>query len=151
MFGNPSLATRIAVGKIIGFIIGLIGFFTLKSIMPDATLLRWGLLLWYTTFGAVIGVFGVITWHPVLKFEMTWWFRDALIGAWMNFVLAFFAYDQLSMVIHAFLGDNPAISSPFWIVLEGAIFGLLIGYFAKKHGGEGPKTADMKKGGKKKR
>ena len=100
MFSNSSLLTRIAIGKGLGFLIGLIGFTLLPFMLPDSGwLLRWGLLLWYTTMGGMIGVMGVITWHPVLKLPMPWWFRAPLIGGWMNFVLAFFAYDELQRLI----------------------------------------------------
>ncbi len=71
MFGKPSLVTRIAIGKGIGFLVGLIGFISLPFFLPEAGwLIRWGILLWYTTLGAIIGVFGVFTWHPVLKLPM---------------------------------------------------------------------------------
>ncbi len=74
MFGKPSLVTRIATGKGIGFLVGLIGFIFLPFFLPEAGwLIRWGILLWYTTLGAIIGVFGVFTWHPVLKLPMPWW------------------------------------------------------------------------------
>ena len=105
MFSNPSLMTRIAIGKGIGFIFGLVRFYFLTmSFLPDASwLLRWGILLWYTTVGAVIGVFGVFTWHPILKLPMPWWIRSTWIGAWMNFVLTFFAYNDLKdIMVHVF-------------------------------------------------
>jgi hypothetical protein len=35
-------------------------------------------LLWYTTLGAIIGVF---TWHPVLKLPLPWWIRAQALGA----------------------------------------------------------------------
>jgi hypothetical protein len=41
----------------------------------------------------------------------------------------------------SFFGPNGALSSPFWLVAEGAVVGLLIGYFATRFGGEGPETA----------
>ena len=68
MFGNPSLNTRIAVGKTLGALFGLAGFIYL-TVYPvgDDSLLRWGILLWYTTLGAIIGVFGVYTRHPMLE------------------------------------------------------------------------------------
>lgn len=73
MFRNPSLITRIAIGKGIGFLVGLAGFVSLPFFLPDVSwLLRWGILFWYTTVGAVIGVFGVFTWHPILKLPMPW-------------------------------------------------------------------------------
>lgn len=103
-------------------------------------LLRWGILLWYTTLGAIIGMFGVFNWHPILKLPMPWWFRAPLVGGWMNFVLAFFAYDVMQTVIISIFGADGFIQSPFWFVLEGAGVGLFIGYFATKIGGEGAET-----------
>ena len=81
MFSNPSLMTRIAVGKLVGFLIGLIGLLSLPYFWPEADwLLRWGILLWYTTVGAVIGMFGVYTWHPILKLPMPWWVRSVRLS-----------------------------------------------------------------------
>ena len=150
MFSNPSLMTRIAVGKAVGLIIGLAGFLALPYIWPEGgSLLRWGILLWYTTVGAVIGMFGVYTRHPVLQLPLPWWFRATLIGAWMNFVLVFFAYDTMATIMISFLGAESWLTSPFWFVLEGALVGLVIGYLATRFGGEGPETleADVKEGG----
>lgn len=143
MFGKPSLMTRIAVGKTIGFMIGLIGMLSLPAFYPDADwLLRWGILFWYTTFGAIIGVFGVFTYHPILKLPFPWWFRSTVLGAWLNFVLVFFAYDDMQAMMHAMFGQDGIMTSPFWFALEGAVIGLLIGYFATRFGGEGKETVD---------
>ncbi len=141
MFEKPSLVTRIAIGKGIGFLVGLIGFIFLPFFLPEAGwLIRWGILLWYTTLGAVIGVFGVVTYHPVLKLPMPWWFGAPLVGAWMNFVLTFFAYDTMKDMLVAMFGAEGVLTSPFWFTLEGAVVGLLIGYFATRFGGEGAET-----------
>ncbi len=143
MFGKPSLMTRIAVGKGIGFLIGLMGFISLPYFLPEAGwLIRWGILLWYTTFGAIIGVFGVITHHPILNLPMPWWFRATVIGAWMNFVLTFFAYDTMQAMMSSIFGEGGILASPFWFAAEGAIIGLLIGYFATRIGGEGKEAVD---------
>jgi hypothetical protein len=142
MIGNPSLMTRIAIGKGIGFVIGLIGMLTLPSMMPEiGTMARWGFLFWYITFGAIIGIFGVFTLHPILRLPLPWWFMSPFVGAWLNFVLTLFIYDMLAAGMLSFFGPNGALSSPFWLVAEGAIVGLLIGYFATRFGGEGPETA----------
>ncbi len=141
MFGNPSLMTRIAIGKGIGFLFGLVGFVSLPYFLPDADmLLRWGILLWYTTVGAIIGVFGVITYHPILKLPMPWWFRAPLIGAWMNFVLTFFAHSAMQDMMVRMFGEDGVLSSPLWFTAEGAIVGLIIGYMATRFGGEGKET-----------
>ncbi len=143
MFENPSLVTRIAIGKAIGFLFGLIGFIFLPYFLPDAGLLiRWGILLWYPTLGAIIGAFGVFTFHPIVKLPLPWWFRAPLLGGWMNFVLTFFAYDVMQSMMTAVFGENGIINSPFWFVLEGIIVGLIIGYFATRFGGEGKDTVD---------
>jgi len=134
--------TRIAIGKGIGFLFGLAGFILLPYFLPEADrLTRWGILLWYTTVGAVIGVFGVFTYHPVLRLPFPWWFRAPLMGAWMNFVLTFFAYDVMSAMMANTFGEDGVISSPFWFTAEGALVGLIIGYFATRFGGEGKETA----------
>jgi len=141
MFGKPSLVTRIAIGKGIGLLFGLAGFISLPFFLPEAGwLIRWGILLWYTTVGAIIGVFGVFTWHPVLKLPMPWWFRAPLIGAWMNFVLTFFAYDVMAAMMTSLFGVGGILTSPFWFAAEGALVGLVIGYVATRFGGEGKET-----------
>ena len=143
MFGKPSLVTRIAVGKGVGLVIGLIGFLFLPYFVPEADwLIRWGVLLWYTTMGAIIGVFGVFTWHPVLKLPMPWWFRAPLVGAWMNFVLTFFAYDAMKTMMVTMFGADGLLASPFWFTAEGAVAGFIIGYLATRYGGEGKETVE---------
>lgn len=143
MLKNPSLVTRIGLGKGIGFIIGLLGFMTLPYFWPEAdSLIRWGVLFWYTTVGAIIGVFGVFTWHPVLHLPMPWWFRAPLLGAWLNFVLTFFAYDDMKAIMIAMFGEGGVMASPFWFTLEGAVVGLIIGYVATRFGGEGKATVE---------
>lgn len=143
MFGNPSLVTRIAIGKTVGFIFGLIGFVFLPTLYPEATtMLRWGILLWYITFGAIIGVFGVFTWHPILKLPMPWWIRAPFVGAWLNFVLAFFAYDDMKAMLTSTFGHDSQFTSPFWFSAEGAVVGLIIGYLATRFGGEGKETVE---------
>ncbi len=141
MLEKPSLVTRIAIGKGVGFAVGLAGFLSLPYFVPEAGwLIRWGVLLWYTTLGAIIGMFGVFTTHPVLKLPMPWWVRAPFLGAWMNFVLTFFAYDTLKDMLVVMFGVDGALASPFWFTLEGALVGLLIGYVATRFGGEGPET-----------
>jgi len=143
MFSNPSLITRIGIGKLVGFLFGLAAFIFLPCFLPDASsLLRWGLLLWYTTLGAIIGVFGVFTYHPILKIPFPWWFRAPLLGAWMNFVLVFFAYDEMQRMLINLFGENGILSSPFWFTAEGAIIGFIIGFFATRFGGEGKETVE---------
>ncbi len=139
----PSLTRRIAVGKLAGAAIGLIAVVALPVLAPEADpMLRWGILLWYVTLGAIIGVFGVVTRHPVLHVPLPWWLRAPVLGAWMNFVLVFFAHDAFRAVLATIFGPESGITSPFWFVAEGALVGLLIGWLATRFGGEGRAAVD---------
>lgn len=135
---HPSLILRIAIGKAIGFVIGLIAFASIPLVVGEVdVMLPWGVLLWYTTMGAIIGMFGVFTYHPVLHLPMPWWVRAPLLGAWLNFVLVFFAHDQMAVVLNKLFGADSAFTSPFWFVAEGAVIGLIMGFCATRFGGEG--------------
>ncbi len=141
MFERPSLVTRIAIGKGIGLVFGLLGFVFLPWFAPEAGwLFRWGILLWYTTLGGIIGLFGVFTWHPILKLPLPWWVRAPFLGAWMNFVLTFFVYDAVKDMMISVFGTDGLLQSPFWLTAEGAVIGFIIGFFATRFGGEGRET-----------
>lgn len=87
---RPSLLTRMLIGKGAGLLIGIILFFTLLATWPSVDpLLPWGVLFWYVTVGAMIGLAGIYTRHPALGLPLPWWVRAPVIGAWMNFVLRF--------------------------------------------------------------
>ena len=81
----------------VGLVLGLLGAIGLAVHVPEADpRLYVGLVLWYATLGAIVGVFGVWDRHPVLDFPMPWWVRSTFIGAWMNLVLVLMAYDTLA-------------------------------------------------------
>lgn len=134
-------AVRLGVAKLIGILVGLAGFFTVPVLMPDAApRLQWAVLLWYTTFGAVIGAFGVTPRHPAIIVPVPWWLRAPLVGAWLNFVLTLFAWDTLKSLLVSFfertgMEAGEVLTSPWWFALEGAIIGLLIGFIATRFGG----------------
>jgi hypothetical protein len=138
---KPSLVTRIAVGKLAGLAIGAAAFALLPIMAPEApAMLRWGVMLWYLTLGGLIGIAGVMTWHPVLRIPLPWWLTAPALGAWMNFVLTLMIHDQAAAVATAAFGPGSPFANPFWLVLEGAIVGLIIGWLAHLAGGEGPET-----------
>ena len=73
MFENPSLVTRIAIGKLLGFALGLIGLIVIPFLWPDSSWMeRIAFLLWYTTLGAFVGLVGVLDRHPVLRLPMSY-------------------------------------------------------------------------------
>lgn len=138
---NPSLFNRLAAGKLVGLIVGLVFFFTIPLVWPSAELtLRWGVLLWYPLVGAVIGLVGIYRRHPVLQLPMPWWVRAPLVGAWMNFVLAFFCFPVLVALYQDLWPSLPAWAAPLLLALEGAVVGAIIGAIATHVGGDGPET-----------
>ncbi|MAO54447.1 MAG: hypothetical protein CMM61_01955 [Rhodospirillaceae bacterium] len=140
---QPSLMTRIAVGKGLGFLVGLAGLVTFPYFMADVGwLVRIGILLWYTTLGGIIGLAGVLTWHPVLQIPLPWWIRGPLVGGWMNFVLTFFAYDFMEAILINLFGYGSPLASPWWFAAEGAVVGFVIGGAATLLGGEGKASVD---------
>ena len=141
LYDKPSILTRVAVGKAVSLMFGLGGFFMLPTLWPEADpMLRWGILFWYTTVGAVVGMFGVFNYHPVLMLPLPWWVRAPIIGGWMNFVLTFFAYNVMEKALVAITGQA---LSPFLFVVEGAVVGLVIGGLATWLGGEGRAAAEV--------
>lgn len=144
LYDKPSLVTRIAVGKGVGFLIGLVELLLIPIWWPDESWsLRIGVMLWYTTMGGIIGLAGILDHHPVLPIRMPYWFRAPMIGAWMNFLMFLLMYDKLQHMMNVaatwtWLHDV----SPIWIIMEGALAGLLIGWLSTRFGGEGKKTVD---------
>lgn len=143
---SPSLVLRVGVGKLVGFLIGLASATNLLMFAANASwMLLIGLVFWYTSLGAIIGVFGVFDRHPLLEFRFRWWLRASLLGGWFNFVLILFTYDQFSSLLSSMAHFHPQpFSSPFWFVLEGAMVGFLIGGLCTWVGGEGLDTVTQK-------
>lgn len=137
LYTTPSIASRIAIGKTVGLIIGLIAFICLPRVWEGSTpMLQWGILLWYTSIGAFIGMFAEMKQIPILNLPLTWWFGGAWVGLWMNFILTLFAYDTFANMMGQVFDGYFAGYSPFWFALEGAVIGLIIAFFVHKYGGE---------------
>ncbi len=135
---NLYLLKRIGAAKFIGLIFGLFGFYLAPVMWPDVSLrLQFGLLTWYATFGAMIGFVGIFDHHPLLKFRMPFWFRGPVFGAWFNLVLALLMFDKLTILFQQLGGILTFCKSPFWVVIEGAIIGLIVDAIATRIAGEG--------------
>ncbi len=137
---DASLTKRLVIGKGIGFVVGGLGFFIMPMLWADVpTSLQWGIWAWYITFGAFIALVGIYTEHPILKIPMPWWLRSAAVGSWLNFVLYLFIADKVAMLMESGIGAG---MSPAWMILEGTVVGLIIGFFATKFAGEGKELVD---------
>ena len=134
LFGSK-LMNRISLWKSIGFVFWLGAFCLMPLFFTEASLmLQWALFLWYTTLWSFIWVFGVWTKHPLFPFHVSYWLRWIFIWAWMNFLLALFMYNDLVFLLQWTYFEW---WSPFWIVLEWAIFWLIVDFIATKYIWEG--------------
>ena len=139
MFTYPSLWSRVAICKSIGFLLTGGCVLLLPGLFAG---LSWhtqlGFVLWYTTLGAFVGLFGVLNYHPMLQLALPWWFRGPWLGGWMNLILALFIWDQLAGFQAGFFGPGSALASPWWFVAEGIVLGAFMDWTATRFGGEGP-------------
>ena len=124
-----------------GLLVGLLGFLLLPICIAQAPLtLRVAVLLWYLTVGAMIGMAGVSRYrlldHPAITVHLHWWLRGPLIGAWMNFVLSLFTDQQISVVVMAVMGEYSSYAPSTYMIVEGALLGLIIDFVATKVAGD---------------
>lgn len=148
MLSKPSLVTRVAVGKLVGLAVGLLGLLLFPWLWPDLPWhMRFGFVCWYTTMGAMIGLCGVFKDHPWLKLPMPWWWRSFMVGAWMNFCLMLLLCTELETMLVELVGEESVWNAPAWFVVEGALVGLLIDGLATHFGGEGAETVAGDRGG----
>lgn len=131
------LMKRIALGKTIGFAIGAIMWGYLSYLTDIDTAFIFWILLWCSITGVLIGAMWIMHKHPLFGFKMWWLLRGSLIGAMMFGTLSLVSYDMISQVMEVFYIGY--FKSPYWIMIDGAILGAVIDYFATKYYGQGKK------------
>ncbi len=141
MFEKPSLMLRIAVGKSVGFIFGLIAFFALPMMGEPDLMFRLGLALWLIITGAMIGLMGVVTYHPLLHIPLPWWVRGPLIGMSTMLTLWLVAHERIDAIVINMFGPDTILSSGAWIIADGLVIGLVMAWLATLLAGEGRETA----------
>ncbi|MCK5460837.1 hypothetical protein KAI58_02540 [Candidatus Gracilibacteria bacterium] len=136
---NESIVRRLLTAKAVGLFFGLICFFSIPIFWPNETLMfRFGILIWYTVLGLIIGISGVLSHHPYLKFKFPIGFRGFFFGALLSFVFVLLGYEKLEELMFTTQNFSDwGLFSPFWFVLEGLLLGTIIDIIATKVGGEG--------------
>jgi hypothetical protein len=137
MSNNASLVNGIKLAAFLGLLIGILNFFVVATLVDNVSIwLRWALIFWYITFGIIIAITGIFVRHPIFKFPLKWQVRSAFVGGWLNFTVTFFNYEHFSTYIANSIMSG-FVSSPFWFVLDGIVWGLLIGWIVTKMAGDG--------------
>jgi hypothetical protein len=137
MFRANPLVARLGIAKGLGFLYGLIWFFALPAALPDASpYLCWGVLLWFTTMGGIVGMVGIFDRHPLWpSWRLPWWLRGSAMGAAMGLALVLVNYPAMAEI-----GRNVmtgAFQSPWWLIAETALVGAAIDFLATRAAGEG--------------
>ena len=141
MFEKPSLMLRITIGKSIGFIFGLVAFFVLPMMGAPDLMFRLGFALWLIITGAMIGLMGVVTYHPLLHIPLPWWVRGPLIGMSTMLTLWLVAHERIDAIVINMFGPDTILSSGAWIIVDGLFIGLVMAWLATMLAGEGRETA----------
>lgn len=140
MFKKHSVTERITIGKIIGFVVGLIVMFTLPAFdMPIVSMFGLGTLLMFVLMGVMTGFMGLYERHPSIPFKMPWWIRGSFTGFVFMLMYVLLTYDSLQVVMDSVYVSWMGLESPFWALLDGITIGAIMGYFETKFAGEGKK------------
>lgn len=140
---GPTFLTRLAVAKMVGLVIGLIGFLLIPILTPQAPMpARWGVLLWYPTMGAVIAMLEVLDDNRALPWHLPWWVRGALVGAWFNFLCVMVGGAFMTEFLVEIFGTDSVLATAYLFVPEGAVAGMIIAYLVMRFGGEGRAIGD---------
>lgn len=138
MFHLHSVTGRIAIGKSIGFVVGLLVMLALPAFdMPILGMFGLGTLLMFVLMGAMTGFVGMYDRHPVFSFKMTWWLRGVVVGIIFMLMYILFTYDSLEIIMQSVYVSWMGLESPFWALLDGATIGLVMSFAETKFAGEG--------------
>jgi len=133
-----SITGRIIIGKIIGFIVGIVTMFTLPLFgIPVMNMFGFGTLLMFVLMGAMTAFMGVFDRYPIIDFKMSWWLSGSWIGASFMLMYILFTYDTMEVIMQSSLVSWMGLASPFWALLDGVFLGAFMGFVETKLAGEG--------------
>ena len=122
MLNFTPLMTRTAIAKSLGFLVGLIGFWGTRTMLPTADpLLAWGVLALFVTIGGVVGISGTVNHIPIFKLAYPPW-----MGGWFTFLTILFGYDMLAQALISISYLPEFFKNPWWMIADGIVVGALI-------------------------
>lgn len=138
MFKVQSISGRIAIGKLIGLLVGVIVMLALPAFdMEILSMFGLGTLLMFVLMGVMTGFMGIIDRHPMFDFSMPWYFRGPMVGVSFMLMYVLFTYSSLDLIMQSSLVSWMGPESPFWALLDGLFIGGLMGGIETKFAGEG--------------
>ena len=138
MVSLRSVAGRVAIGKMIGLIVGLVCLAFLPGFgFPTLSFFGLGTLIMFVLMGTLIGFVGQFDRHPALDFAMPWWFRGSAVGFAFMLMFVLLSYGSLEFIMQSSLIAWTGLQSPFWALIDGVIIGMLMAYCETRFAGEG--------------
>jgi hypothetical protein len=122
----------VGLGKAFGLAYGLVWFFTVPLVAPDADpLLRWGILGWIITLSALISM-AVLAQPRFSKpfVSIPAWIFSAALGAWMGVLIMLVAHELVARYTAYFWPEF--LFMPWLLVVETAIVGVIIGWASRR-------------------
>lgn len=135
---KKSLATRLVIGKLLGIVFGVI-FMCVFVHMNNEVLSyqSFGMLILFILLGVTSGFMGIYTRHPLFGFKLPWWLRGAVVGLSFTLVLVLLDYAHFVSLMNHEIFVSLGFESPFWVLVDGAIIGMIIDFVQTKIAGEG--------------
>lgn len=136
-YAEKSILARIIYGKSLGFIIGIlvVGYMYLSANKAFSPELAGGIIIFYIIMGALIAFTGIITNYPIVNIKITYVLRGLIIGFFMHLMLIFLNPESITQIV-ASIGID-FFQSPYWILIDGSILGIIIDGITTKYAGEG--------------
>jgi len=133
-----SVAGRVAVGKTIGFLVGLLCIVLLPTFgYPGLSMFGLGTLLMFMLMGVMTGFMGQMDRHPVFDFQMPFWLRGGMVGFAFMLMYILLSYNDLTIIMQSAWVSWTGLVSPFWALIDGVTIGILMGWLETKFCGEG--------------
>ncbi len=133
-----SITGRIAIGKTIGFIVGIATMLFLPLFdIPILSKFGFGTLIMFVLMGVMTAFMGIFDRYPMFDLKMPWWIRGSIVGAAFMFMYVLFTYDTMQPLMQSSLVSWTGLSSPFWAILDGVFLGAFMGFVETKLAGEG--------------
>ncbi len=127
MVEESVLFKRIAVGKTLGGLVGLLGFGLLSAFeSPVSFSFKLGIVFWYVLLGALVSLQASVDFGRVIRFSIPWWLGAVWVGAGLNFILLLFVATQIEQITAHLIPTGAWLHHPLWFVLEGSLIGLAI-------------------------
>lgn len=124
------LMKRTALAKAAGLLVGVVGFYMIRTTIPTADpLLAWGVLALCLTIGGLIGVVGTAGRIPLLDWPLPSAVRGAMMSGWVALLVLFFGHGAMGDAILTSQFSVFGLTSPWWLILDAMVIGALIDGF----------------------